>query len=317
MGEELVLYRPDLYAEKKVFSRIGFSLFLLAALSLVLQIAIFSVIGLAYPAMIIQTWFVILISLLSMYLIAAPCTLSILRGIPSTPIEKRGIGAGRFFKVFCVCISIMIAGGLIGSVLSEAFGIILNTQPENAVAELVIETPFLPNLILLVAIVPIAEEYIFRKVLIEKIIKYGEGVAVLLSALFFALVHGNFYQFFYAFGLGAVFAYVYIKTGRLRYPVILHMIINFIGSVITPELTNMAGSGELAGIIIFGLYNYALLGAAISGIVFFFLDKNKISLEKGVCALPKGKRFSTIWLNAGIMVYTISCIAFFVISIIG
>ena len=39
------------------------------------------------------------------------------------------------------------------------------------------------------------------------------------------------FQFFYAFFVGILFAYVYVRTGRLRYPVLIHGIINFFGSV--------------------------------------------------------------------------------------
>ena len=44
----------------------------------------------------------------------------------------------------------------------------------------------------------------FRKLLIDRIVPFGQRVAVVVSGLAFGLFHGNFYQFFYAFSLGAV-----------------------------------------------------------------------------------------------------------------
>ena len=52
------------------------------------------------------------------------------------------------------------------------------------------------------------------------------------QGLFFALFHGNFYQFFYALLLGMVFAWLYSSTGRIRYNIMLHMLINLMGGVL-------------------------------------------------------------------------------------
>lgn len=309
--------QQDLSAEKKTFSRIGFSFFLLIILTVLFQIALLSSIRLVYPEIIFEPWAVILISIVPMYFMAAPCTLLVLQGVPSNLIEKRSMGAGHFFKILVICIGIMWAGNILGNVLSYVFGLILNTQPENIVEGLVMELPFWPNLISLVIIAPVVEEYIFRRVLIAKTVKYGEDTAIIISALFFALVHGNFYQFFYAFGLGAVFAYVYIKTGKLWYTVVLHMIINFLGSVVAPAVMNMANTGGFMGIVVSGIYSFVLLGAAITGIVLFFKDVKTVSLEKGLYFLPKEKRFSTIWLNAGTIAYITACIFIFVVNIAG
>ena len=54
---------------------------------------------------------------------------------------------------------------------------------------------------------------------------------IVFSALMFGLFHMNLYQFFYAFLLGLVFGYVYLRTRRLRYTVFMHMSINAIGGV--------------------------------------------------------------------------------------
>ena len=87
-------------------------------------------------------------------------------------------------------------------------------------------------LLIVVLIGPILEEYLCRKVLLDRINQYGQGISVLVSGLIFGLIHGNFYQFFYAFGLGAIFAYIYVKTGKWKYPVVFHILINFMGSVV-------------------------------------------------------------------------------------
>ena len=69
----------------------------------------------------------------------------------------------------------------------------------------------------------------FRKQLIDHTRKYGEKTAILLSGLAFGLFHMNLFQFFYAFLLGVMFGYIYMRTSKLRYSTAMHMIINFNG----------------------------------------------------------------------------------------
>lgn len=56
----------------------------------------------------------------------------------------------------------------------------------------------------------------------------------------FGMAHGNFSQFFYAFGIGILWAYVYAKTGKVRYTIGFHMLFNLLGGVITVELSKGA-----------------------------------------------------------------------------
>ena len=54
----------------------------------------------------------------------------------------------------------------------------------------------------------------------------------------------------------------------------------------------------------------------ISGIILFILNIKRIVIEEGEITLDKSVRFKTIYLNAGMILYLISCIAMFVITII-
>ena len=62
----------------------------------------------------------------------------------------------------------------------------------------------------------------------------------------FALFHLNLFQFFYAFGLGLMFGYVYMRTSQLRYSIVMHMIINFNGSVLAPWVLSQVDLEALA-----------------------------------------------------------------------
>jgi len=51
---------------------------------------------------------------------------------------------------------------------------------------------------------PVCEELIFRKMLVTRALKYGEGVAILLSGLVFGLFHGDLNQIYVCLWIGIV-----------------------------------------------------------------------------------------------------------------
>jgi len=88
--------------------------------------------------------------------------------------------------------------------------------PINNVGDLVLA-------ILVVALVPaICEELLFRGVVLNGLRSKGKWVAILLSALIFALMHNNIEQLPYTFALGVVLGYVVYQTGSIIPSVIMH-----------------------------------------------------------------------------------------------
>lgn len=163
---------------------------------------------------------------------------------------------------------------------------------------------------------PIVEEYVFRKLIIDRTVQYGQATAILLSGLMFALFHGNFNQFVYAFTLGVFWGFIYVKTGRLIYTVALHMTVNFLGSI--PGLLLMKSTffnqlsllaennpSAIVGLVmqhpvqflLICFYMLLLFGLVITGIIFWAINFKKFKCAPGEITIPKGKRFSTIILN--------------------
>jgi hypothetical protein len=56
--------------------------------------------------------------------------------------------------------------------------------------------------------------------------KMKPGWAIVVSALFFALIHMNPWQALNAFGIGLVMGYVYYKTGSLWLTMLIHFVNN-------------------------------------------------------------------------------------------
>ena len=71
--------------------------------------------------------------------------------------------------------------------------------------------------------IPYIEETVFRGILFPRLQRwYGTGTAILVSALFFGLYHGNFSQGIYAFIMGILFAAAYEASGSFAVPFALH-----------------------------------------------------------------------------------------------
>lgn len=74
----------------------------------------------------------------------------------------------------------------------------------------------------------VLEEALFRYVPLSLISPYSRRLAVLVSALLFALVHMNIYQLFYAFFAGLIFATLDVIFDSIIPSVIIHFANNFI-----------------------------------------------------------------------------------------
>ncbi len=79
---------------------------------------------------------------------------------------------------------------------------------------------------------PVLEEILFRGLVFESCReRFGNGAAVLISALLFGLIHGVPVQIINAFVVGLIFGYVYLRTGSLLSVILLHMINNGIAYI--------------------------------------------------------------------------------------
>lgn len=176
------------------------------------------------------------------------------------------------------------------------------------------------------------EELIFRKALVDRAIVYGDKATVLLSGLMFGLFHGNFHQFFYAFGLGCVLAYVYIRTGKLRYSIALHMSVNFLGGFLSSWLLQKIDyaswlsqnpydsidlvfnhMGPLLALI---LLEIGMIGLAIAGLVFFIMSVKKLEWRSGEYEKPTGKMASVMFGNPGMLLFFAICVGLFIMSML-
>ncbi|MFA6860637.1 MAG: type II CAAX endopeptidase family protein [Clostridia bacterium] len=124
------------------------------------------------------------------------------------------------------------------------------------------------NLVLLAVLPAICEELIFRGVVLNGFRKLGNGKAIIFSALFFTLMHGNIQQTVFQFILGIILAFVVIKTGNLIYSMIIHF---FNNSIVIVWQYFSESSGEISAN--WGNFLIALLIAIVASLSIYLLIK--------------------------------------------
>lgn len=312
---------------KKHFSSLGLMYFFGALIIIGVQVAV-SMLVLAFaPSLLDNPNLSLLVSMLPTYAIAFPLTSLLIRQVPGVQMKKHNMKPTQLLGAFAISYALMYLSNLAGQFFTNIIGIIKGSPVDDAIADLVSELNPLTAFFVMVLLAPALEEWIFRKLLVDRTIRYGEGTAIFLSGLMFGLFHGNLNQFVYTFLVGAFWAFIYVKTGRLRYTIYLHMALNFMGSVgslffLGAISTLEGGSSAMNGFhFLLGMllplaivipYLIVVFGLVISGIVLLVTNWKRFRLIPAELFIPKEKRFSVIFLNAGMILYVL----FWIIQII-
>ena len=91
-------------------------------------------------------------------------------------------------------------------------------------AQTLYQGKLLPELISIGILTPLVEELLFRGLAYRRIRWYLDALpAMIVSALLFALFHGNLLQGIYAFAMGFLMAFVYERTHHILAPICIHV----------------------------------------------------------------------------------------------
>ncbi len=287
---------------KKFFSKIGANYLILAILTIIFQILLLNIVCIYNPNLIQNMDIRMIISALSSYIIPFPIFLFLMQRLKAESIEKESLTIKKFLLCLCITITLMWMGNLLGNIITIIIGHIMSNEVINPVQQAVTNSSIYINLIVICIIAPLFEEIFFRKLLIDRTIKYGATLSIILSATLFGLFHGNLSQFFYAFLLGGFFAYVYIKTGNILYSISLHSIINFFGSIISlvfVQSINKINALNPIDITIVAIYGIIVLSSLIIGLYAILTNYKKIDLKE----IYLDKPAKTIFLNPGMILF--------------
>lgn len=136
------------------------------------------------------------------------------------------------------CALLVAAATVAASFCSDAIGSLLPQMPQSLrlLLESMTQGNFLVNFICVSVFAPLLEEWLCRGMVLRGLLhnsRLSPAWAIIVSALFFAIIHANPWQAVPAFLLGCLFGYVYYRTGSLRLTMLMHFTNNTMALVIS------------------------------------------------------------------------------------
>lgn len=183
--------------------------------------------------------------------------------------KKKPANPVKSFSWMTLAIIVLCAVG-IQYTCSYALAIVDIVKPEwmanyNAMMEAagLTEVGFM-TILATVILAPIGEEIIFRGVTLRLAENAGLKfwIANIIQAVLFGIAHLNVVQGIYAFAMGLIIGYIYKKYNSLYVSILLHALINFLGTVVSIWLSSMVPettSDPGLGICIVGFVGFALV----------------------------------------------------------
>ena len=190
------------------------------------------------------------------------------------PVDRNGFGRLGGVGLALMAVIVTVAAGF----LTDPVMKILPQTPEwfdNLTEQMLTGTPLWATLLSVSVFAPLFEEWLCRGMVLRGLLQRMKPVwAMIISSIFFAVIHLNPWQAVPAFLLGMLFAFVYYKTGSLKLTMLMHCANN--------TLAALLGQNEVFREIdsyteIMPLRQYVILMAASIFLVVLFLvivDKN-------------------------------------------
>lgn len=180
-----------------------------------------------------------------------------------------------------------------------------------------------------ITLVPLMEELVFRKLLLDRIGHWGRKLAVMMSGVIFALFRLDLCSFLDGFILGAFFAYVYLRTGKVRYPVIISAMINLCRLVILPGIPEIFGvlgdqltasvGKAVAGLVGFLTVTQVMILFMVPSVLGIVLILRRLRRQDWKAALKRLLRspgLKAAFANAGMIVYVVLCLCLSVLALL-
>ena len=318
----------DLNRAGTVFSRIGFELiaYLLAANLLALLFAY--VYWLLFPEHTYGATAAALISMCTLNGCALPVMRLCLGKLPASAPVRGKARASTMLVLGAIAFAFLYGGNLVGAYVSSLLQSILPLPLTENTLAIVGALPWYVALPVAGIAAPLAEEYVFRKLILDRTRVYGEKFAILFSAILFAFFHSSVQQFFYALPIGLLLGYLYLRTGSLWRCFTIHALLNLFGSVIplalmeycsyealldaalsgAPEAVAAVAESDPVGffcVLAFGLVEMLLV---LCGAILFFFYRKRLHFYPAELDLPRDTEASVSFARPGVILYIAFCV---------
>lgn len=177
-------------------------------------------------------------------------------------IIKNKIGIKQKIKITFIAIFLIFAvQTLFSTLIYPAIGLDYSITDTFTINENSSVTSKIILIVVLAATPAIFEELFFRKAMIDYMSQHGAKIALILSSLFFGIIHMNLSQALFAFIAGLIFGGIYLYTNDIKLTMFIHFINN-----------GIAALGMILPGIELLVTEIALLLCCISGLVLLIIE---------------------------------------------
>ncbi len=294
----------------KTYTLVGLGLCIFFVVMLFSQTVMSFVAAMVSPDMINEGWFYLFLSDVPLYGVSIWALMFFMSKVKGEKPKKQKFGFANSLSSFFIACFFMLVGAIIGNLVDQIMQAIFQVKIDDSLTAVSNSMSLPVQILFFVVIAPFGEELIFRKFILDRTAKYGEGAAIMFSGITFALFHANFNQLFYAFGAGLLLAYIYVKTGSYIRCVLLHATVNAIFGVIVPYFYSLYEDNNM---IIYALSGAECILAIIGMILFIiYLAMKKVKIRKSEYLLSK-KAAACAFSNAPFIVF-VSVLGLFVFA---
>lgn len=221
--------------------------------------------------------------------------------------QSRSVPFGLAFFGILSAVGLCMLANVINSYLLQFFseaGLYVPDAPQMMDAT---PTSLALNLFTIALLPALLEEMIYRGYILRTLRPYGNGLAVVVSSVFFSLMHGNLRQIPFAFMVGLVLGYLYVSTDNIWLPIAVHFSNNAISVLMEYVAFSVPVSlqGAFYTIVIYGLI---ALGSVCT-FVFFLKYGRRLRIRKTDTSLRIFDRttalFSSLLFTVSLLMYVL------------
>ena len=199
----------------------------------------------------------------------------------------------------------IIVASLTETAFEELFGLML-TSPDDTPSSMIY---MIVDCVYAVIIAPIIEEIVFRGFVLKNFSRYNVYTGIVLSGLFFGLMHGNFYQFIFTVPFGMALAYMTVKSNSILPAIFAHFLAN--AGVTAINLIGLYNEELSDGIFVVWLAFFICVGLLM---LFIGLATKSIRLPKNTKA-EKKRGFPLAFTSHAVIIYIVLQIILCITSI--
>lgn len=201
-----------------------------------------------------------------------------------TPNDSKAAVLLVFIGLLC-CVAGSYATGILTTMLETVFGVTF-TMPESDMA--IDSVPVFLTTVLSTAVVPaFVEEFAIRGAVMQPLRRYGDKFAIVMSALVFALMHGNMVQIPFAFIAGIAIGYAVTVSGSMWVGVAIHFLNNLMSVLMQTAVDNLPTTQENIAIL---AILAVIFTAGIVCLLLYFKFYVRTPLQKGNTLLQNGEK---------------------------